>query len=132
MSRKLPQEILDIICEYADVKCRNGVYICQISKNDQRYDILRKIPSKKFHLNNKDKSFRSEYVRTSKMGINYFSTEYEKKSAEFKLDVSLHKPLTEYDGYYRYFFYTREFTPMEWIKYTAYDVYLSGKCIQTN
>lgn len=44
--KNLPPEILKIICEYADVKCRNGRYMTQISATDPRRAILKTIPQK--------------------------------------------------------------------------------------
>ena len=42
----MPPELLQIICEFADIKNRNGKYMIQISKSDARYDILQTIPKK--------------------------------------------------------------------------------------
>lgn len=47
--KHLPPEILNVICEYAGVKCRNGKYMNQISKTDPRLNILRTIPQKQFY-----------------------------------------------------------------------------------
>jgi hypothetical protein len=44
MFQKLPPELLQIVLEYASVKCRNGEYFSQIVKTDQRYDLLKTIP----------------------------------------------------------------------------------------
>jgi len=43
--RKLPIEIIHHIAEYdGRVKRRNGKYICQLDKNDSRYNVLLDIP----------------------------------------------------------------------------------------
>ena len=39
----LPKELQNIICEYANVKYRNGQFITQIAKNDYRRDIVKTI-----------------------------------------------------------------------------------------
>jgi hypothetical protein len=48
---KLPPELVKIILAYADIKCRNGVYIGQISKTDLRRETLQNIPSKIYERN---------------------------------------------------------------------------------
>ena len=40
MFSRLPRELQQIICEYANVKYRNGKFMNQISKTDRRYNLL--------------------------------------------------------------------------------------------
>ena len=54
--KNLPQEILGIICEYADVKCRNGRYMNQIAATDTRRDLLKNISKINFN-NTLDKNY---------------------------------------------------------------------------
>lgn len=83
---KLPPELLQIICEYADVKCRNGVYMSQIAKTDPRRDILQKI--KQIQVNN---YIKRAFVILPKCIIVCFSDNYSFIP-------------TQFDVYYTYLF----------------------------
>lgn len=48
--KKLPNEIIDLIIKFdGRMKCRNGVYMNQIDKKDERYQLLRSMARKEFY-----------------------------------------------------------------------------------
>lgn len=100
----------------------------KISKTDPRYEILQTIPQKKAgtYTTIKDKNTRVEYIHKSLMGINYFSAEY-CRHHDNRYCKPHDRPLTEYDGYYQYWFYNSE-NPKN--KLSEYHLFLSGKCIE--
>jgi hypothetical protein len=50
LCKGITKELLNLILEYdGSIHYRNGVYINRISKEDERYDILKNIPSKKYY-----------------------------------------------------------------------------------
>lgn len=50
---KIPKDILHMILEYnGTIKYRNGKYINRISRNDDRYNILQRIPNINTHYHN--------------------------------------------------------------------------------
>jgi hypothetical protein len=94
MFHKLPPELLQIVLEYASVKCRNGEYISQLEKTDARYNILRTIPPIVFA--NDDNHYYYCVNLGKKACIKYFSEEY-----KIKYNVSSYK----FRGHYTYNFY---------------------------
>jgi hypothetical protein len=47
----IPNDLLDIILEYdGRIKYKNGMYVNIIHKNDERYDIIRPLISKKIEI----------------------------------------------------------------------------------
>jgi hypothetical protein len=74
---KLPQELLQIIYEYADMKCRNGVYISQIGKTDPRRETVQKIK----RIQQVDNTPRS-FVILQKCLIVCFSDRYSNTSVD--------------------------------------------------
>ena len=118
--KNLPQEILDIICEYADVKCRNGCYMNQIAATDPRRNLLRKIPRIKEVKNNTNlqKYYFVDLQKLSK--IVYYPEEYNRNI----FGVYYNTP--KYGESY-YTFYC-ESSP----KFTIYKIDLSGIYIKGN
>jgi hypothetical protein len=49
---KIPVDLINAILLYdGSIKCRNGKYMNQIPKEDPRYDLITKIPTKKIFMN---------------------------------------------------------------------------------
>ena len=116
--KNLPQEILGIICEYADVKCRNGRYMNQIAATDPRRDLLKKIPRIKEIINNNNLQ-KNYYVNLTLCRIVYYCPdEYNRKNI-----------YTQYKyGETYYSFYC----PVTITTHTIYKINLSGICFIRN
>ena len=116
--KNLPQEILGIICEYADVKCRNGVYIGQIAATDPRRDLLGNIERTREINNNFNTLQKNYYVNLTLCQIVYFPEDYSK-------NITYQTPQCKY-GHYCYSFYC--ISPPKHTKRTIYKIDLSGVC----
>jgi hypothetical protein len=111
--KNLPQEILNIICEYADVKCRNGRYMNQIATTDPRRDLLKNIARIKVFEANETRDKYYYWVELPLCKITYFPEEYNK----------LH---------YKYFseicsFYYYAFKSVSVYRGSSYKIKLSGE-----
>jgi hypothetical protein len=112
--KTLPQEILDIICEYADVKCRNGMYIGQISKTDPRRNLLRNI-AKIGVFENKNTQLKYYWVHLPLCIIEYFPEEFNR----------IHKPYRAYK--YSHYYYSFGILSLDYRAAETYLINLSGQ-----
>ena len=116
--KNLPQEILDIICEYADVKCRNGRYMNQIAATDPRRDLLKNIPRiirEVKHNNSLQKYYR---VLLPFCNIAYCPEEYNKIHLKSHPDIC---------SFYCYSFFSATATEFIYNSRGCYKIKFSGE-----
>ena len=99
--KNLPQEIIDIIWEYANVKCRNGIYMSQIAATDPRYSVLKTIKPIQQFKNINNNYFK--YYRVILKNICYI--EYYPKEYNIELNKWKYKKMDNVNGYHSYVFY---------------------------